>query len=80
MHLTSASRPWMFVRHPRRRAVLASTLPMLAFAVLGYLMYSAGAAPADPKDLYQAWFVGAGVIGTSLLIVAFGKRVPALRS
>jgi hypothetical protein len=53
---------------------------MLAFAVLGYLMYSAGAAPADPKDLYQAWFVGAGVIGTSLLIVAFGKRVPALRS
>jgi amino acid transporter len=69
----------MFGRHPRWRALLASTLPMLAFAVLGYLMYSAGAAPADPKDQYQAWFIGVGVIASSLLIVAFGKRVPALR-
>jgi hypothetical protein len=48
---------------------------MLAFAVLGYLMYSAGTAPADPKDLYQAWYIGAGVLASSLLIVIFGKGV-----
>ena len=65
----------MFARNAVWRATLASTLPMLAFAVLGYLMYSAGTAPADPKDLYQAWYIGAGVLASSLLIVIFGKRV-----
>jgi amino acid transporter len=65
----------MFARNPVWRATLASVLPMLAFAVLGYLMYSAGTAPADPKDLYQAWYIGAGVLASSLLIVFFGKRV-----
>jgi amino acid transporter len=64
----------MFARNPVWRAALASVLPMLAFAVLGYLMYSAGIAPADPKDLYQAWYIGAGVLASSLLIVIFGKR------
>jgi amino acid transporter len=64
----------MFARYPLWRAMLASALPVLAFAVLGYLMYAAGAAPADPKDLYQAWFIGAGVIASSLVIVAFGRR------
>jgi amino acid transporter len=64
----------MFARNPVWRATLASVLPMLAFAVLGYLMYSAGTAPADPKDLYQAWYIGAGVLASSLLIVIFGKR------
>jgi len=65
----------MFARNAVWRATLASALPMLAFAVLGYLMYSAGTAPADPKDLYQAWYIGAGVLASSLLIVIFGKRV-----
>jgi amino acid transporter len=64
----------MFARNPVWRAALASVLPMLAFAVLGYLMYSAGIAPADPKDLYQAWYIGAGVLASSLFIVIFGKR------
>jgi hypothetical protein len=64
----------MFARYPLWRAMLASALPGLAFALLGYLMYAAGAAPADPKDLYQAWFIGAGVIASSLMIVALGRR------
>ena len=64
----------MFQRHAVWRAALASTLPLLAAAVLGYLMYSAGAAPADPKDLYQAWYIGAAVLASSLLIVLFAKR------
>jgi amino acid transporter len=65
----------MFKRHAIWRAALASVLPMLAFAVLGYLMYSAGAAPADPKDLYQAWYIGVGVLASGLLIVIVGQRV-----
>lgn len=67
----------MFARLSFLRAALASLLPMLAFAILGYLMYSAGAAPADPKDLYQAWFIAAGVIVSSLFIVAAGRRTRA---
>ncbi len=65
----------MFARLPVGKAMLASMLPLLAIAVLGYLMYSAGAAPADPKDLYQAWYIGAAVLASSLLIVSVGKRV-----
>jgi amino acid transporter len=64
----------MFARYPMWRATLASLLPMLAIAVLGYLMYSAGAAPADPKDLYQAWYIGTGVLLSSVLIVISGRR------
>ena len=41
--------------------------------VLGFLMYSAGAEPADPKDMYQAWYIGAGVLASSLVIVVFGR-------
>ncbi|MDB6082685.1 MAG: amino acid transporter [Gammaproteobacteria bacterium] len=64
----------MFSRNPAWRAALASVLPMLAFAVLGYLMYSAGIAPADPKDLYQAWYIGAAVLASSLVVVIFARR------
>jgi amino acid transporter len=64
----------MFARHPMWRAALASLLPLLAIAVLGYLMYSAGAAPADPKDLYQAWYIGASVLASSVLIMISGRR------
>ena len=63
----------MFARHTLPRACAASVLPLLAMVVLGYLMYSAGAAPADPKDLYQAWYIGLGVLLTSILVVLFGK-------
>ena len=63
----------MFRRQSAIRALLASALPCLAMGVLAYLMYSAGAAPADPKDLYQAWYIGAGVLGSSLLIAVFGR-------
>ena len=68
----------MFSRLPVGKAILACVLPLLAMAVLGYLMYSAGAAPADPKDLYQAWYIGAVVLASSLLIVVLGKRVKPL--
>jgi amino acid transporter len=63
----------MLQRHGYVRAVAASVLPLLAMAVLGYLMYSAGIEPADPKDKYQAWYIGAAVLASSLLVV-FGKR------
>jgi len=66
----------MFQRNSPPRAVAASILPCLAMVVLGYLMYSAGAAPADPKDLYQAWYIAAGVLATSLLVVAAGRARP----
>ena len=65
----------MFGRHSPWRATLASLLPFLAIMVLGYLMYSAGVAPADPKDLYQAWYIGAGVLVSSLFVLCSGKRV-----
>jgi amino acid transporter len=65
----------MFARHPWWRAALASLLPCLAIAVLGYLMYSAGVAPADPRDLYQAWYIGAGVLLSSLIVLWSGKRL-----
>jgi amino acid transporter len=64
----------MFRRHAAARAFAASVLPLLACAVLGYLMYSAGAAPADPKDLYQAWTIGAIVLASSGVIVLSGHR------
>jgi amino acid transporter len=63
----------MFARHSFARALAASVLPLLAIAVLGYLMYSAGAEPAEPKDKYQAWYIGVGVLISGTLIVIFGK-------
>jgi len=63
----------MFGRHSLARAAAASVLPLLAIAVLGYLMYSAGAEPAEPKDKYQAWYIGVGVLISGMLIVIFGK-------
>jgi len=64
----------MFARLGLLQAVLAAVLPGLAIGVLGYLMYSAGAAPADPKDLYQAWYIGAVVLASGLGVVSFGRR------
>jgi hypothetical protein len=37
------------------------------------LMYSAGADPAEPKDKYQAWYIGIGVLVSGVLIVMIGK-------
>jgi amino acid transporter len=63
----------MFARRSVPRAVAASVLPLLAMAVLGYLMYSAGAEPAEIKDKYQAWYIGAGVLGSGILVALAGK-------
>ena len=63
----------MFSRLTVLRAMAASVLPLFAIAVLGYLMYSAGAEPADPKDKYQAWYIGAAVLVSGMLIVLFGR-------
>ena len=54
------------------------TLRGLGLVVL-LLHASAGAAPADPKDLYQAWYIGVWVIASSIVIVLLG-RVTAARS
>jgi amino acid transporter len=67
----------MFSRLSFARALAASVLPLLAIAVLGYLMYSAGAEPADPKDKYQAWYLGVGVVISGVLIVVLGKSLKA---
>jgi hypothetical protein len=37
------------------------------------VMYSAGAEPTDAKDKYQAWYIGAGVLLSGILIVLWGK-------
>jgi amino acid transporter len=63
----------MFARLSAARAVAASVLPLLAIAVLAYLMYSAGAEPADPKDKYQAWYIGVAVLISGALIVMLGR-------
>jgi len=63
----------MFQRHPVMRAMAASILPLLAMAVLGYLLYSAGAEPAEPKDRYQAWYIGIAVLVSGALIVTLGR-------
>jgi amino acid transporter len=70
----------MFARHSLTRAAAASALPLLAIAVLGYLMYSAGADPADPKDKYQAWYIGAAVLISGMLIVLSMPGAGARRS
>jgi len=68
----------MFTRHPFGIAVMFSGLPMMALAVLAYLLYSAGVAPAEEKDLYQAWYIGAGVLGSGLVLVLMERlRRPA---
>jgi amino acid transporter len=63
----------MFAKLSAARAIAASVLPLLAMAVLGYLMYSAGAEPAELKDKYQAWYIGVGVLGSGVLVALFGK-------
>ncbi|MGA2842624.1 MAG: APC family permease [Steroidobacteraceae bacterium] len=63
----------MFTRHSVVRATLSSFLPVMAFAVLGYLLYSAGVAPAEAKDIYQAWYIGVGVLGSGLALVLLKK-------
>jgi amino acid transporter len=63
----------MFQRHPFVRAMAASLLPVLAVAVLGYLLYSAGAEPAEPKDKYQAWYIGMAVLISGALILMLSR-------
>jgi amino acid transporter len=63
----------MFQRLSFWRALAASVLPLFAIVVLAYLMYSAGAEPAEAKDKYQAWYIGAAVLLSGILIVILGK-------
>lgn len=64
----------MFKKHPPIKAIASSVLPGLAIAVLTYLIYNAGARPADVRDLYDAWYIGMGVIVSGVAIVLAGKR------
>jgi amino acid transporter len=70
----------MFRRLGIARAAAASLLPLLAIAVLGYLLYSAGAEPAEPKDKYQAWYIGIAVLLSGALIVLLGRSSRASAS
>jgi amino acid transporter len=63
----------MFSRLSLLRAVAASVLPLLAIMVIGYLIYSAGAYPADPKDKYLAWYIGFAVLSSSILVALYGR-------
>jgi len=63
----------MFARQSLLQAMAASVLPLLAIGVLGFLMYSAGADPAESKDKYQAWYIGIAVLVSGAVIVMFGK-------
>ena len=68
----------MFARLQWPKALAAALLPCLAIAVLAYLMYSAGAEPAELKDKYQAWYIGAGVLASGVVIVLLGGSGPHL--
>lgn len=56
------------------QALLLNILPMLSVFVLADIGYTAGAVPASPGDLYNAWYMGALVIITGALWVWYGKR------
>lgn len=64
----------MFRRMRVGKALLISILPVLSIFVLGYIGYTAGAVPATPSDLYNAWYMGAAVIITGALWVWYGRR------
>jgi amino acid transporter len=64
----------MYERLSFVRATLSSTLPILAIGVLGYLMYSAGAEPADPKDKYEAWYLLLIVVASGALVAVWSQR------
>ena len=63
----------MFKRYSIGVGLLASLLPLLAIGILGYIGYTAGATPVSPEDLYNAWYLGAGVIITGIMWVIYGK-------
>lgn len=65
----------MFRRLSTTRAAAASLLPMLAIGVLLYLMYSAGAEPADPTDKFQAWYIGAWILVSGIAVAVVGRPV-----
>lgn len=56
------------------QALLINILPILSILVLADIGYTAGAVPASPGDLYNAWYMGALVIITGALWVWYGKR------
>jgi len=64
----------MFKNRSVGSAVLISILPVLSIFVLAYIGYTAGAVPATPSDLYNAWYMGAAVIITGALWVWYGRR------
>ncbi|MGG1678429.1 APC family permease [Neobacillus sp. NRS-1170] len=64
----------MFMHKSIGVALLASIFPVLAMGVLGYIGYTAGAVPVNPDDLYNAWYLGAGIIITGVFWVFYGKR------
>jgi hypothetical protein len=58
-----------------RVPTLSLFTPPHGWSVLGSVLdVLRRAAPADPRDLYQAWYIGVGVLLSSLLVVVFGKR------
>lgn len=68
-----------WLKHGPAGALTLSVLPTIAIGVLAYVGYVAGLAPTDPSDRYNAWYIGAGVIATGLMLAAYrGKRVPQL--
>lgn len=65
----------VWTRHRPVAALPMSILPVVAIIVLLFVGYTAGATPADPSDRFNAWYIGAGVLGTGLLLEAYkGKH------
>jgi amino acid transporter len=54
-------------------ATAASVIPLFCIIVLGYIGYTAGAQPADPVNLYNAWYMGVFVIISGMAWVVYGK-------
>jgi hypothetical protein len=54
-------------------AALGFNAPAWIAATSMSLLYSAGAEPAEPKDKYQAWYIGVAVLISGALIVMLGR-------
>ncbi|MEX2460419.1 MAG: APC family permease [Paenibacillaceae bacterium] len=54
-------------------ATAVSVIPLFCIIVLGYIGYTAGAQPADPANLYNAWYMGAFVILSGIAWVVYGQ-------
>jgi amino acid transporter len=63
-----------WTKHHAALAALLSVLPVIAILVLLYVGYTAGLSPTDPSNVYQAWYLGVGIVATGILLACFRSK------